>query len=112
MAGVALVLVLLAASVALRLLAERWRGPYAALLVLGGLALAAVPGLPPVAIAPDVLFLIFVPPLVHWAAGVIPLRDVGRASGPILRLAVGMVLVSTIVIAIVVHAIDPAFTWP
>ncbi len=112
MAGIELVLLLLAVSVALRVLADRWRIPYATLLVLGGLGLSAVPRLPRITIAPDVLFLIFVPPLLYWGAAMFPLRDLRRESGPILRLAVIMVLVSTAATALVVHAIDPAFTWP
>jgi CPA1 family monovalent cation:H+ antiporter len=109
--GLELVLLLLAASVCLRILAERWRIPYATLLVLGGLALAEIPHLPRIELAPDVLFLVFVPPLLYWGAAAFPLRDLRRSSGPILRLAVLMVLVSSAAVAVVVRAIDPAFTW-
>lgn len=112
MSGLELILLLLAASTGLRVLAERWRIPYATLLVLGGLALAAIPHLPRVTVAPDVLFLIFVPPLLYWGAAAFPLRDLRRASGPILRLAVLMVLVSSAAVAVVIHTVDPAFTWP
>ena len=111
MTGLELVLTLLAVSILLRLLAERWRIPYATLLVLGGLALASIPGLPRIDLAPDTLFLIFVPPLLYWGASMFPLRDLRRESGPILRLAILMVLVSTAATAAVVHAIDPVFTW-
>ena len=111
MSGLELVLLLLAASVCLRILAERWRIPYATLLVLGGLALAEIPHLPRIELAPDVLFLVFVPPLLYWGAAAFPLRDLRRSSGPILRLAVLMVLVSSVAVAVVVRAIDPAFTW-
>ncbi len=111
MSGLELVLLLLAASVCLRIVAERWRIPYATLLVLGGLALAEIPHLPRIELAPDVLFLVFVPPLLYWGAAAFPLRDLRRSSGPILRLAVLMVLVSSAAVAVVVRAIDPAFTW-
>lgn len=111
MAGVELVLFLLAVSVALRMLAERLTIPYSALLVVGGLLLALLPGLPRVELAPDVLFLVFVPPLLYWGAVGFPLRDFRREFGPITRLAVLMVLVSTAAVAVVAHALDPAFTW-
>jgi monovalent cation/hydrogen antiporter len=111
MSGLELVLLLLAASMCLRILAERWQLPYATLLVLGGLALAEIPHLPRITLAPDVLFLVFVPPLLYWGSAAFPLRDLRRSSGPILRLAVLMVLVSTAAVAVVVRAIDPAFTW-
>ena len=111
MSGLELVLLLLAASVCLRIGAERWRIPYATLLVLGGLALAEIPHLPRITLAPDVLFLVFVPPLLYWGSAQFPLRDLRRSSGPILRLAVLMVLVSTAAVAVIIRAIDPAFTW-
>ena len=111
MHGLELILLMLAASAGLRVLAERWRFPYATLLVLGGLALAAIPNVPRVALKPEVLFLVFVPPLLYWAAASFPLRDLRRSSGPILRLAVLLVVFSTAAVAAVVHGIDPAFTW-
>ncbi|HEY2375034.1 MAG TPA: Na+/H+ antiporter [Gemmatimonadaceae bacterium] len=111
MAGLELVLLLLAVSTGLRILADRLGLPYAALLVVGGLVLAFTPNLPHVELAPDVLFLIFIPPLLYWGAASFPLRDFRRELGPILRLAVVMVLVSTVAVAGLAHALDPAFTW-
>jgi CPA1 family monovalent cation:H+ antiporter len=112
MAALELILMLLAASAGLRLLADFLRVPYVSLLVVGGALLALVPGLPAVDLPPDVLFLIFVPPLLYWGAVSYPLRDFRRQLGPITRLAVLMVLVSMVVVAVVVHAWDSAFTWP
>lgn len=111
MHGLELILLMLAASTGLRVLADRWRVPYATLLVLGGLALAAIPNVPRVALKPEVLFLVFVPPLLYWAAASFPLRDFRASSGPILRLAILLVLFSSAVVAGAIHAIDPAFTW-
>ena len=111
MAGLELVLLLLAVSAGLRILADRLTIPYSALLVVGGLALAFVPNLPPVDVSPDVLFLVFVPPLLYWGAASFPLRDFRREIGPILRLAVLMVLVSIVAVAVVAHEIDHRFTW-
>ncbi len=102
---------MLAVSTGLRVLADRWRFPYATLLVLGGLALAAIPNVPRVRLRPDLLFLVFVPPLLYWAAALFPLRDFRRSSGPILRLAILLVVISTVAVAVVVRAIDPIFTW-
>ena len=111
MNGLELVLLLLAVSAGLRILARRLAVPYAAVLVVGGLVLAFTPNLPRLELSPDVLFLIFVPPLLYWGAISFPLRDFRRELGPILRLAVVLVLVSTVAVAAIVHAIDPAFTW-
>ena len=111
MAGLELVLLLLAVSAGLRLVAERLTVPYAAILVVGGLLIALIPGLPRVTLPPDVLFLVFVPPLLYWGAVSFPLRDFRRQLGPILRLAVVLVLVSTAAVAIVAHTLLPSFTW-
>ena len=111
MGGLELVLLLLAVSAGVRILANRLALPYAALLVVGGLLLAFIPNLPRVELAPDVLFLIFVPPLLYWGAVSFPLRDLRRELGPILRLAILMVLVSTAAVAVLAHYMDAAFTW-
>jgi len=111
LAALELILLLLAVSAGLRLVAERLAVPYAAVLVVGGLLLALVPGLPRVTLPPDVLFLIFIPPLLYSGAIAYPLRDFRREFGPILRLSVVMVLVSTAAVAAVAHALHPSFTW-
>ena len=111
MKALELILVLLAASAALRVLAERLTIPYAALLVVGGFLLALIPGLPRVTLPPEVLFLVFVPPLLYTGATMYPLRELKRQLAPILRLAVVMVIVSTFAVAAAAHALSPEFTW-
>ena len=68
MSAVSLVLILLAATALVRFLSERLNVPHAVLLVLGGLALAVTPGLPRATLDPDLVFLIFLPPLLYSAA--------------------------------------------
>jgi CPA1 family monovalent cation:H+ antiporter len=111
MAGLELVLLLLTVSAGLRIIAERLRIPYAAILVVGGLLIAFIPGLPRVTLPPDVLFLIFIPPLLYWGAVSFPLRDFRRQLGPIVRLAVVLVVVSTAAVAVVAHTLHPSFSW-
>ena len=111
MTALELILLLLAVSAALRMLAAALAIPYAVLLVVGGLLLAFVPGLPHPDLPPDVLFLVFVPPLLYWGAVSFSLRDLRRELGPILRLAVLMPIVSIAAVAVTAHAMDPVFTW-
>lgn len=111
MAAIGLVLLLLFVAAVLRMAARRVGVPHPVLLAIGGLVLAFVPRLPRVEIAPDVLFVIFVPPLLFSGARLLSLRDFRHEIGAILRLAVLMVLVSTVAVAVVAHALDPAFTW-
>lgn len=111
MAAVELVLTLLAAAAALELLARRIGVPHPVLLVTGGLLLAFAPGLPPVRLDPDVVFLVFVPPLLYWAALNSSYRDFRRNLRSISLLAVGLVLATVCAVAVVAHAVVPGMGW-
>ena len=101
------ILVLLAAVAALATLANRIKVPYPILLVLGGLVLGfvseLVPGLPRIALEPDVVFLLFLPPLLYVSAIFTSWRDFRANLRPISLLAVGLVLMTTCVVAAVAH---------
>src|SRR5499426_3098742 len=101
------VLALLVAIVALGLLAQRLALPAPALLVLGGLAIALVPGLPPVAFEPHLIFTIFIPPLLYRAALLASWRDLHANYRPIMLLSVGLVVFTTVVVGVAVHAVLP-----
>jgi Na+/H+ antiporter len=111
MSVIALILVLFAATAGLRLLADRTGIPLPTLLVLGGLGLALVPGLPHLALDPQAIFLIFIPPLLFWAAITSSLRDLKRNLRAITMLAVWMVLLTMAVVAVVAHAMIPSMPW-
>ena len=72
---VELILGLLLAVAGLSLLSRRIPIPYPILLVLGGLLLAMIPGLPRVRLNPELVFLFFLPPLLYPAAIFMPWRD-------------------------------------
>src|SRR5262249_60652888 len=74
------------------------------LLVIGGLCLGMLPGLPPVILSPDLVFLVFLPPILWAAAYFTSLRDFRDNLRPISLLAVGLVLVTTAGVAAVAHA--------
>ncbi len=112
MAGLELILLLLVISGALQVGARRWRVPHPVLLVIGGALLATLPGLPQVDPDPEMLFLIFVPPLLYRASVTTSLREFRAAFWPIVRLGVLLVLVTIIVVAYVARALTPEFTWP
>ena len=96
-------MILLAAVAALATLANRTNIPYPVLLVLGGLVLGFVPGLPQVELEPDVVFLLFLPPLLYVSAIFTSWRDFRVNLRPIGLLAVGLVLMTTCVVAAVAH---------
>jgi monovalent cation/hydrogen antiporter len=97
------ILVLLAAVAALATLAGRVAIPYPILLVLGGLALGFVPGLPRVELDPEVVFLLFLPPLLYVSALFTSWRDFRANLRPISLLAVGLVLMTTCAVAAAAH---------
>jgi monovalent cation/hydrogen antiporter len=96
-------LLLLVAAAALLLLADPLRIPYPILLVLGGLALGFVPGLPDVALPPDVVLIGILPPLLYTAAFNTGLRELRRNLRPIMLLAVGLVVATMVSVAVVGH---------
>ena len=107
-----LVLLLLVAATALAIVARRLGLPYPILLVLGGLGLGAIPGLPRVELPPELVFLLFLPPILFAAAYFTSVRDFKANLRPIGLLAVGLVLFTTVVVAVVAHALIPELGWP
>ena len=86
--------------------------PYPILLVLGGLALGFVPGLPAVGLDPDLVFLLFLPPLVYYEALFASPRDLRANLRPILLLTLGLVAITTCTVAVVAHALVDGLSWP
>ena len=86
-------------------LAARLGVPYPILLVLGGSVLGFVPGLPPVKLNPELVFLLFLPPLLYVSALFTSWRDFRENVRAISLLAVGLVLMTTVVVAAVVHTV-------
>ena len=74
------------------LLARVLKVPYPILLVLGGLVMGFVPGLPNIEIPPEVIFVAFLPPLLNSAAFSSSPLDLRAQLRPIVLLAVGLVL--------------------
>jgi monovalent cation/hydrogen antiporter len=111
-AQVELILALMVAVAVVATAARALRVPYPILLVLGGLVLALTPGVPHVDLAPELIFLLFLPPLVYIAGFEISPRDIKAQFSAILSLAVGLVLASTLVVGAVAHALLPEIGWP
>ena len=98
------VIMLLAVVLALTTIAQKVGIPYPIFLVLGGLVLGVVPGLPPVTLHPDLVFLVFLPPILWAAAYFTSLREFRQNLRPISLLAVGLVLATSAGVAAVAHA--------
>src|SRR5207249_1583762 len=105
------VLALLVGVAFLALLARRLAVPTPALFVAGGLLVALLPGLPAVQFDPQLVFLVFIPPLLYRASLLASYRDMRANLRPILLLGVGHVLFVTIVVAWVAHLTVPGLPW-
>src|SRR5579862_643983 len=109
----ALVLLALLAAVAGMLsIAPSLRIPYPILLVLGGLALGFVPGIPHVRLNPNIVLVAILPPLLYGSAFYTSLRDLRRNARPVTLLSVGLVLTTTVAVAAVSHAFISGLSWP
>jgi CPA1 family monovalent cation:H+ antiporter len=105
------ILGLLLIAGALAWVAARLGVSYPILLVVGGLGVGFVPGLPRVALRPDVVFLVFLPPILYYAALLTSWRDFKANLRPISLLAIGLVLLTTAAVAAVAHAAVPGMPW-
>jgi CPA1 family monovalent cation:H+ antiporter len=95
---------LLVAATAMLALAPAMRIPYPILLVLGGLALGLVPGVSNVRLPPALVLVAVLPPLLYSEALFTSLRELRANARSISQLAVGLVLLTTVVVAAVAHA--------
>jgi len=108
---VSTVLGLLCIVTFLAFLTRSWSIPYPTVMVLVGVLIALLPGLPNVQLTPDVVFLMFLPPLLYAAAWQTPIHDFRKNLWPIALLAVGLVLVTTLVVGWVAHSLFPDMPW-
>jgi monovalent cation/hydrogen antiporter len=106
-----ILLALLGVLAAFLIAAPVLRIPYPILLVLGGLALGFVPGMPRLALPPDVVLVAVLPPLLYLSAYRTSLRDLRANTRAIGILAIGLVVATTVTVALVAHAAVDGITW-
>src|SRR5215211_2902273 len=104
-ADIELFVFLLFAVVVLAGLGLRSGVPYPVALVVGGLVIGLVPGLPSPKVDPDVIFFVFLPPLLYAAAISVSAAELRANWRPIGLLAVGLVLVTIAAVAAVANAL-------
>lgn len=97
-----LIVVLFAAAVLVRV-ADLIAIPYPIVLVVGGVAIGFVPGLPDVELEPEVIFLVFLPPLLHFSGFGASPQELRAASAQLVSLTFLLVLVTMCAVAVVAH---------
>ena len=105
-----LFVLLLAAALLVRL-ADSIGLPYPIVLVLGGLAFGLVPGLPDIELAPEVVFLVFLPPLLVSAGFYMSPRELRAERRPIGFLVLGVVSATIVAVAVVAHELVDGLSW-
>jgi monovalent cation/hydrogen antiporter len=106
-----ILIVLLSVVAAVAVLATRLKIPPAILLVLTGLALALIPGLPAMELAPQLMLLLVLPPVIYASAVRMSWREFRFNLAPISMLAVGCVIFTTAGVAAAAHWLL-GFAWP
>lgn len=105
-----LILFLLFIVFMLIMIGQKIKVSYPILLVLAGLAIGFTPGMPLVSIDPELIFLIFLPPLLYEAAWFTSWGDFWEWRRPIGMLAFGLVIITSLVVAFVSVQLIPGFT--
>ncbi len=106
-----LIAVLFAAAVLVRL-ADLIAIPYPIVLVVGGVAIGFIPGLPAIELEPEAVFLIFLPPLLHSSAFNASPQELRAAAAQLVSLTFALVLVTMGAVAVVSHAVIDGLSWP
>ena len=112
MHNLAIILIIFGTLLALQAVADKIKLPNAVLLVIVGLSLWFIPGLPALELNPDVVFLIFLPPILYDAASHTSWHDFKAEIRPISTLAITLVFLTTGAVAIACYYTIPGFTWP
>lgn len=106
-----MIFAILLASLLIALLAKRLDQPYPIALVLGGVGLAFVPGVPQFALDPNVVFYVLLPPVLFEAAYFTSWRDLMAQRKPVLLLAFGLVAATSAAVAAVCVYLIPGMNW-
>jgi Na+/H+ antiporter len=104
-------LIVFAAIILLVTLANRINVTYPIVLVLGGMLMGYIPNLPTVQLPPDVVLVIFLPPLLYWESVTAPTSEFRNSAWWIFQMAFGLVIATMLLVAWVAHSIIPGMPW-
>jgi monovalent cation/hydrogen antiporter len=107
----AVIICLLVAVAFLSALATRIGIPYPILLVVGGLGLGFVPGVPDVRLDPDLVLVVFLPPLLYSAAFFANLRELRADARTITLTSTVLVALTATAVAVAAHALVDGLPW-
>lgn len=105
-----IILIFLLIILLLVMIGQKIKIAYPIFLVIGGLLIGFIPGVPYININPDLIFLIFLPPLLYEAAWFTSWHDFWKWKRPIVMLAFGLVIFTSVIVAFVSVSLIPGFT--
>lgn len=107
-----IIIFILAIVIGLSAFAEKSKLPYPILLVIAGVAIGFIPTMNEIEINPEIIFLIFLPPLLYDASFNISPKHFKTNLSTISTLAIPLVFLTTFWIAVASHCLIPGMTWP
>lgn len=112
MENYSIIIFILAIVIGLSAFADKAKLPYPILLVIVGIAIGFIPTMAEIEINPEIIFLLFLPPLLYDASFNISPKDFKTNLNTISTLAITLVFLTTFWIAVVAHYMIPDITWP
>lgn len=112
MENYSIVIFILAVMIGLSAIADKIKLPYPVLLIVAGIAVGFTPQIPDIELNPEIVFLIFLPPLLYDAAFNISFQTFKTNINTIGTLAISLVFITTCGIAVAAHYMIPGMTWP
>jgi monovalent cation/hydrogen antiporter len=112
MENYSIVIFIMALMIGLSAVADKVRVPYPILLILAGIGVGFIPAIPDIELNPEIVFLIFLPPLLYDAAFNIRFNEFKTNINTIGTLAITLVFITASGIAVVAHYLIPGMTWP
>ena len=107
-----IVIFILALMIGLSAVADKIKLPYPILLISAGIAIGFIPELPNIEINPEIIFLIFLPPLLYDAAFNISFAEFKTNINTIGTLAISLVFLTATAIAVAAKYLIPGMSWP
>lgn len=112
MENYSIIIFIMALMIGLSAVADKLRVPYPILLIMAGIAVGFIPAIPDIELNPEIVFLIFLPPLLYDAAFNIRFDEFRTNINTISTLAITLVFITASGIAVVAHYLIPGMTWP
>lgn len=112
MENYSIIIFILAIVIGLSAFADKAKLPYPILLVIVGVGIGFIPTMNEIEINPEIIFLLFLPPLLYDASFNISPKDFKTNISTISTLAITLVFLTTFWIAVVAHYLIPNITWP